>query len=98
MAAKPNMFISMCCRHYTFKLLRYSRFLLLPSLRQMSLKTRTPKAVEDLRKLPRYTQIARYYVKAKERKGPSLKNWVIFGAACVAGTVGVITFIGEFLN
>ena len=92
--AAGSMFSS-CCRYRSFLLFRCSRFFTLPCFKEMSMNVRPPNVINISRRLPRHTQIAHHYVKAKERKGPSLRSWLIFGGACVTGAVGVIVFIGE---
>ena len=47
------------------------------------------------RYLPRHSQVGRYYVKAKERKGPSLKTWLSVGAGFIMGGAGLVVYLGE---
>ncbi|XP_068730202.1 mitochondrial import inner membrane translocase subunit TIM50-like [Montipora capricornis] len=52
------------------------------------------KALRSLPRLPLRCPRACYYVKPKERKGPSLKSWIIFGAGCVAVATGAVIYVG----
>ena len=38
---------------------------------------------------------AYYYVKPKEKKGPSMKGWVMFGAGCVGVATGAVIYLGK---
>ena len=58
------------------------------------------KVLRSLPRLPLRCPRACYYVKPKERKGPSLKSWIIFGAGCVAVATGAVIYVGKrfFIN
>ena len=85
-----------CLRVYrSSKLFSLSRPVLQPCLREMSYALRASNIINSPKRLCQYTQVAKYYVKAKERKGPSLRSWFAFGAACIASATGAVLFLGK---
>ena len=48
------------------------------------------------RSLPRHTQVGRYYVKAKERRGPSLRTWLSVSGGFIVAGAGLVVYLGEY--
>ena len=75
---------------------RIKSFALTLPVRQFSVQGRELGKVNFLNRfLPRYMQYARYYEKAKERKGPSLKTWLYVGASLILSSAGAVVYLGE---
>ena len=67
-----------------------------PHFRELSQQCRRPSEMNFLKRfLPRHSQVGRYYVKAKERKGPSLKTWLSVGGGFIVAGVGLVVYLGE---
>ena len=47
--------------------------------------------------LPQYSQVGRYYEKAKERRGPSLRTWLSVGVGFMVGGAGIVVYLGEYV-
>lgn len=97
MAVKGGIFLQLrtcLCRYSNFKLRKtYS------SSRQFSAGSSQCRIVSRTTFLQRflagYMPIAKYYVKSKERKGPSLKTWFSVGAGVIACGAGIIVYLGK---
>lgn len=50
--------------------------------------------IRSTARLPLRCPRAYYYVKPKEKKGPSLRGWVMFGAGCVGMATGAVVYMG----
>lgn len=65
------------------------------SVMQLSSLSCTGAVIRSLPRLPLRCPRSYYYVKPKEKKGPSFKSWLIFGAGCVAVATGAIIYVGK---
>ena len=92
-----NLKIKSCCLQRATNMISPKKFLVSPNVRQIS--AQYPKSSEIgflTRFFPRYSQVARYYVKAKEKKGPSIKTWLSVGSFLLIGGTGFIVYLGEY--
>lgn len=64
------------------------------SVMQLSSLSHTGAVIRSFPRLPLRYPRSYYYVKPKEKKGPSFKSWLIFGAGCVAVATGAIIYVG----
>ena len=64
----------------------------------MSSSLRAPLTNNSLRRKPQYYSqtVRNYYVKQKERKGPSVRAWISFGVALVTSVTGAVIYLGKF--
>ena len=65
------------------------------SVMQLSSLSHTGAVIRSFPRLPLRCPRSYYYVKPKEKKGPSFKSWLIFGAGCVAVATGAIIYVGK---
>lgn len=65
------------------------------SVMQLSSLSHTRAVIRSFPRLPLRCPRSCYYVKPKEKKGPSFKSWLIFGAGCVAVATGAIIYVGK---
>lgn len=65
------------------------------SVMQLSSLSRTGAVIRSFPSLPLRCPRSYYYVKPKEKKGPSFKSWLIFGVGCVAVATGAIIYVGK---
>lgn len=73
------------CKNSTLSLLKSNR----------NIYTFNSKASALARRIPVKNQTAFYYVKPKQKKGPTLSGWLKFSGAIVGVITGVIVYIGE---
>ncbi|KAK2568684.1 Mitochondrial import inner membrane translocase subunit TIM50 [Acropora cervicornis] len=64
------------------------------SVMLLSSLSHTGSVIRSFPRLPLRCPRSYYYVKPKEKKGPSFKSWLIFGAGCVAVATGAIIYVG----
>ena len=89
---KMAVAFSSCCRWFGLRLYR-SGSIMSPTVQLSSLSS-TGKLSLLIARLPSRCPRVCYYVKPKERKGPSLKGWFIFGAGCFGLTAGAVVYMG----
>ena len=65
------------------------------SVMLLSSLSHTGSVIRSFPRLPLRCPRSYYYVKPKEKKGPSFKSWLIFGAGCVAVATGAIIYVGK---
>ena len=73
------------CKNTTISLLRSNRNLYTPN----------SKPALSVGRLSIKNQTAFYYVKPKQKKGPTVSGWLKFGVAVTAAVTGVIIYIGK---
>ncbi|XP_028396067.1 mitochondrial import inner membrane translocase subunit TIM50-like [Dendronephthya gigantea] len=87
--------IKSCCFRHTGRFFCIKPLGLSEHLRQFSVQGQGASKVNFLKRFsPRYMQYGRYYEKAKERKGPSLKTWLYVGAGLILGSAGAVIYLG----
>jgi len=66
------------------------------SLRKFNRNLQTLNSKNSLRvgRLPVKNQAAFYYVKPKQKKGPTISGWLKFGAVIVGAITGVVVYTG----
>ena len=90
-----NLNIKACCLQPTMSVVSTKPLLVTPHLRGLSQQCRRPSEISFLKRFsPRHSQVGRYYVKAKERKGPSLKTWLSVGGGFMVAGVGLVLYLG----
>lgn len=87
--------ITSCFRHATYWIPSKKLFIS-PYSRTLSAQTSGLKEINLLRRFyPQYSQVSRYYVKAKQKRGPSLRTWLSVGAGFIASAAGLLVYLGE---
>ncbi|KAJ7351723.1 Mitochondrial import inner membrane translocase subunit TIM50 [Desmophyllum pertusum] len=92
MAVAVSSSISSCCRWFSSRICSNAS-LIAPVVRFSSLSC-TGRVLRPPARLPLRCPRAFYYVKPKEKKGPSLRSWIMFGAGCVGMVAGAVVYVG----
>ena len=85
--------ISSCCRWLSSRIC--SRSCLNSTVVKLSSLSCTGRVLRSANRVPLRCPRAYYYVKPKEKKGPSMKGWVMFGAGCVGVATGAVIYLGK---
>jgi hypothetical protein len=93
-----NLKIKACCFQHAASLIRAKPLLISPHIRKISFQCRRTNEMSFLKRfLPQYSQVGRYYEKAKERRGPSLRTWLSVGVGFMVGGAGIVVYLGEYV-
>ena len=95
MAVARSCTVSACCRWFSSRLCG-STSLITPHVQFSSLSC-TGRTLPVIARFPLRCPRAFYYVKPKEKKGPSLRSWILFGAGCVGFVTGAVIYHGKRL-
>ena len=85
--------VSSCCRLLGSRICSQSS--LISPVMQLSSPSCRGEIIRSTARLPLRCPRAYYYVKPKEKKGPSLRGWVMFGAGCVGMATGAVIYMGK---
>lgn len=96
MAAAMSSTISACCRWFGSRIC--SKATLITPAVQFSSLSCTGRVLRPAARLPLRCPRAFYYVKPKEKKGPSLRSWMLFGAGCVGVVTGGVVYVGKIFR
>nr|XP_058953687.1 mitochondrial import inner membrane translocase subunit TIM50-like isoform X2 [Pocillopora verrucosa]XP_058953695.1 mitochondrial import inner membrane translocase subunit TIM50-like isoform X2 [Pocillopora verrucosa] len=92
MAVLSSSALSSCYRWLSARIC-HSTTLIIPSVQFSSLSC-TTRLFRPVTRLPLRCPRAFYYVKPKEKKGPTLKGWLYFGAGGVGVISGAVIYLG----
>lgn len=93
MAVAVSSAVSACCRSFSSRICGSSS--LTTPLVQFSTLSCTGRTLPTIARVPLRCPRAFYYVKPKEKKGPSLRSWILFGAGCVGFVSGAVIYHGK---
>ena len=95
MAVAMSSTVSACCRWFSSRMCGNTS--LIAPLVQFSSLSCAGRTLPTIARLPIRCPRAFYYVKPKEKKGPSLKSWMLFGAGCAGIVTGAVVYVGKRL-